>query len=191
MKNDEFRWRHFKNEQQRKEQRAQRNHRYYRAHRPSSAEPKRLFKCQLPEQLIAIMQRMVRDTGRSGRYNYESVSEAAQDLIRRGIGTCREEHEAAADAWPGLEVMHLLDVVAKQRRQIQTMTQKLREEVNALHEAKADREAIQYFHAVMDAIAKMPPTAHRDAAIKTLKREFPDLVKAHVPGVRLLTLKKK
>lgn len=176
--------------EERSEKRRQYNSRHYeKSRRVRSKEKERRvpFSCRLPEQLLAILQRITLEGLATGKYPYQNVGEAVADVLRKGLGTLRDQDEMIEAIWPGLQVAHQLDQVASIRRQAQVIVNRLHEEVSELLAIGAKQEALQYFWGVMDQIKKMPATAHRDHAIKRLERDFPKFAKEkRVPGVRLV-----
>ena len=118
------------------------------------------------------------------------MSECVKTLIVDGLHT-RKHDDTVSEMLPHLDAQAQLDRVATLRREAQSILNKTRQEVGELLGIGANEGAIRYFHAMLDAAEKLPPTEWRDWLIKKLEKEFPDLAKRKPTGVQLLPKKQR
>lgn len=145
-----------------------------------------LVSARLPQSLVARVERILIEGVAKGTYPWRTKSETYKALITRGLKSLAGSSDVVDEYLPYLEVRQQLDAMAGARLDAEALMAKARTEVASLLEVDARDQAVQYFHMVLSAAEKMPPTVYRDWLTQTLRDEFKDLQEERPRGVKLV-----
>jgi len=152
--------------------------------KPSSDEKKQFVGLRLPASLVSRIQRLTLEGIARGTHPWRTYTETYHALILRGLESLGSD-PLVAELLPHLKLQEQIQSIRVQRKEVEASLRLADEEISALLEIKADKEAAQYFHAARSAAADLPATIWRDWLIARLDKRFPHLAREPALGVSL------
>lgn len=152
---------------------------------PDHAQRKVLCANRLPIELVARIQRVVAEGIATGQFPWKTQSAAVTALLIRGLESLAGD-ESIDEMLPYLRAVQTIEHVGQHRTEAQAAMSKIKTEVSELLAIKAHDEAVQYFHAMYNAVADMNANVWRDWLLTQLKQAFPQLLKEKPKGVSFI-----
>jgi hypothetical protein len=150
---------------------------------------KLVFTMRLPDQFLAILQRLAMEGVAKGTNPWRTTQDVAKGLMDEGLIAIRGKYDTVDEFLPQLELEQQIANTDRARRSVEYMLAMTKKNIKAMMEIDAEVTALHAYSDAVEAARRLPRTIWRDWLISQLERTFPEFSRLErtgkVPGVSL------
>lgn len=147
------------------------------------------FTMRLPEQMLAVLQRLAIEGVAKGTNPWRTPQEVGRALLALGLQAMKGEHDTVDEYLPHLRLEEKLSGLDRAQRSAEAMYAMAKKNIKALLDIDADDTALQYYATTITEARELPKTVWSRWLIGQLEKTFPALAEeekgGRVPGVQL------